>query len=146
MDEASYRVDLIQSRFQSKLRGLNQSAKWASELVNSLSSPISSNDLCFNNEVLSHSDYVMAKDCFDLGEFDRCAFFCRNSTSREGRFLHYYSRYMAAEKKRLDMMVDTNPHATSAPHDNITSVSLFSSESFINRQLIESFVHVTALQ
>ncbi|XP_015794470.1 cell division cycle protein 23 homolog [Tetranychus urticae] len=147
MDEASYRSDLIQCRLQSKIRGLNQSAKWASELLFSLprsSTPVTASDICLNHDAICEPDYAMGKDCFDCAEYDRCAYFCRNSTSREGRFLHYYARYMAAEKKSLDMMVDTNPFTSSAPHDNITSLyTEIRSElnnSLINGQLTDGYL------
>ena len=49
----------------------------------------------------------MAKSYFDLKEYDRAAFFARGLSSPLGRFLHLYSRYMSAEKKRLDDLTDT---------------------------------------
>ena len=48
----------------------------------------------------------MAKGYFDLREFDRCAFFTKDAKSPRVVFLHYYSRYMSGEKKRLDNATD----------------------------------------
>ena len=50
--------------------------------------------------------YLMAKGYFDLREFDRCAFFTKDAKSPRVVFLHYYSRYMSGEKKRLDNATD----------------------------------------
>jgi anaphase-promoting complex subunit 8 len=58
-------------------------------------------------EVDDESDaFLMAKSYFDLREFDRCAFFTKDCKSERAVFLHYYSRYMSGEKKRLDNATD----------------------------------------
>lgn len=123
MNESSYRADLVQCRFESRTRGLIKSAKWACELYITLPPPPASsssdNELKFPTE----NAYDMAWDCYDTSEFDRCAFFAKESTIREGRFLHFYARYLSAEKKRLDSMIDTGPQASTGPNDNITSVT-----------------------
>merc|ERR1719481_2325434 len=51
--------------------------------------------------------FTMAKAYFDLKEYDRAAFFTRGLSCNPGRFLHLYSRFMSAEKKRLDDLTDT---------------------------------------
>merc|ERR1719334_2017681 len=51
--------------------------------------------------------FTMAKAYFDLKEYDRAAFFTRDLSCPPGRFLHLYSRFMSAEKKRLDDLTDT---------------------------------------
>jgi anaphase-promoting complex subunit 8 len=51
--------------------------------------------------------YLMAKSYFDLKEYDRCAFFTKVSKTPRVIFLHYYSKYLAGEKKRLDNQTDT---------------------------------------
>ena len=66
--------------------------------------------------------YLMAKGYFDLKEYDRCTFFTsqtmsnsKNASNEEDNekktgkveFLHFYSRYLSGEKKRLDNMTDT---------------------------------------
>ncbi|CAB4059246.1 APC8 [Lepeophtheirus salmonis] len=49
-----------------------------------------------------YETYVMAKSYFDLKEYDRVSHFTKDSKSSKTRFLHYYSRYLSGEKKRLD--------------------------------------------
>lgn len=50
--------------------------------------------------------YLMAKSYFDLKEYDRCSFFTKNGQSDPVRFLHFYSKYLAGEKRRLDAQTD----------------------------------------
>lgn len=52
-------------------------------------------------------DYDLAKQYFDVREYDRAAYFVRNAESPVPKFLHLYSTYMAKEKRRLDNMTDT---------------------------------------
>lgn len=50
-----------------------------------------------------------AKSCFELHEYDRAAHISRNhQDDDQTRFLHYFSRYKAAEKKRIDLMSDVS--------------------------------------
>src|SRR5581483_8811525 len=74
-------------------------------------------------------DFFMAKSCFDLNEYDRAAFFAKGSSTREGKFLYYYSRYMAAEKKRLDLLAETSANGQmTTPSSSVSmdvSLSLF---------------------
>lgn len=109
-NQLQLRMDLIKSRFQSKIRGLNQAAKWASELLDAL--PIYEDkkldDFYRNLHVLLDSKFYKSKDYLDLNEYERAAFFTENSTTKETRFLHYYCLYMAREKRRLDLLADLN--------------------------------------
>ncbi|KAJ3653674.1 hypothetical protein Zmor_012913 [Zophobas morio] len=91
-------------------RGLNHSTKWLSELYFSLSHVKSpSDDAPTRNDCEGELEaYFMAKSYFDLKEYDRCAYFTKNCTKPKPRFLHYYSKYLSIEKKRLDSMTDTN--------------------------------------
>ncbi len=57
-------------------------------------------------DYLSDCDYLMAKAVFDLGEYERAAFFTADYQTPEARFLHFYSRYLAIEKERIDRMVE----------------------------------------
>lgn len=126
MSEVNYLTDLFQCEFESSKRGLLKSVRWACELYITLP-PASANSSSITNvdsSIQFEYAYRMGKSCFDMSEFDRCAFFTKESVSREGRFLHFYARYMSAEKKRLDSMIDTGPQATTGPNDNITSVSI----------------------
>lgn len=50
--------------------------------------------------------YDMAKSYFDVREYDRAAYFLRTAESPVPHFLHFYSTYMAKEKRRLDNMTD----------------------------------------
>ncbi len=50
----------------------------------------------------------MAKNYFDLGEYDRAAHFLESSRSPEVYFLYMYSRYLSGEKKRLDDSADAH--------------------------------------
>ena len=77
------------------------------------------------NDIIHCEDietYLMAKGYFDLREYDRCAFFTsscvsklnssgneENNGKKAGKleFIHFYSRYLSGEKKRLDNMTDT---------------------------------------
>lgn len=104
------RMDLIKSRYQSKIRGLNQAAKWSSELLDAL--PVYEDkkldDFYRNQHVLLDSKYYKSKDYLDLNEYERAAFFTKNSTCKETRFLHYYCQYLTFEKRRLDLQAELN--------------------------------------
>ncbi len=55
--------------------------------------------------------YLISKSYFDLKEYDRCAFFTKKSVESSSSprllvFLHFYSRYLSGEKKRLDDLTD----------------------------------------
>lgn len=146
MDEENIRIDLIQCYHQSSIRGLKQSAKWAAELLHSLAAqPLNQSAVntsgiggrSFNDSALSHvsvptcdPDYFLAKSCFDLFEYDRAAHFTKNATTRESRFLYYYSRYMSSDKKRLDLAAETTSSATNNSTTSSTtmdvSLNLFS--------------------
>ena len=49
----------------------------------------------------------MAKAYYDLKEYDRCSFFTKDAMdSPKTLFLHFYSKYLAGEKRRLDAQTD----------------------------------------
>lgn len=114
--------DLLKCYHQCNIRGLKQSSKWAAELILSLQNNENDNqddtmntsqvdisaDLFSNGYVFSDSKFLLAKTCFDLGEYDRAAFWTKDCKGKEARFLHFYSRYLSAEKKRLDTMAETS--------------------------------------
>ncbi|XP_054160821.1 cell division cycle protein 23 homolog [Oppia nitens] len=129
MDSEAMRKDLLECYQRSSIRGLKQATKWAAELLLSLTKTIESNglgdDLSADMSDIhnSHSSievihvmtdpmYIMAKSCYDLNEFERTTFLTKNSSVSEIRFLYFYSRYLSAEKKRLDRMSETNCMAT----------------------------------
>lgn len=146
MDTETIRRDLIHSYLQSSARGLKQSAKWAAELLiclppdqSAMNSSVTS--VAFANRTMDESclsqtgpgidtDYFMAKSCYDLLEFDRAAFYSSRAVTKECRFLHYYCRYLAADKKRLDLMAETNTSSQiTTPLVSVTmdvSLNLFS--------------------
>lgn len=117
--------DLQEIYHQSSVRGLRQSVKWAAEMLMSLKSqkeiqssclyhtdqdstfepPIENKNFSLNN-LNSDYNYLFAKSVFDLEEYERAAYFTQNCDSNESRFLHFYSKYLAIEKERLDKMVD----------------------------------------
>lgn len=50
--------------------------------------------------------YYMAKSYFDCREYDRAAYFLSDCQSPVPKFLHYYSTYMAREKRKLDNLTE----------------------------------------
>ncbi|XP_077493913.1 uncharacterized protein LOC144104653 [Amblyomma americanum] len=106
LDFPSIKRDLLRSRRECSLRGLRQSAKWASELAYALrdveaSPPIDPADASDDLD----DTYYLAKSYLDLQEYDRVAYFTRGSAGAS-QFLHYYARYLSDEKKRLDDTVE----------------------------------------
>lgn len=126
----NYSGDLHECQLQSRSRGLYDSEMWACELLmtllpssitaaSSTQSSSSSSTPCAP-ETLA---YTLGRCVFDRQEYDRCAYFTKDSQTREGRFMHYYSRYLSAEKKRLDSMAEALPPTPMNSNDKITSVS-----------------------
>lgn len=144
MDEDAVKHDLITCYQQSTVRGLKQSAKWAAELLHSISKYGPLNSTLGNSSIFRKSmsevsfsagsppcdpDYYLAKSCFDLFEYDRAAHFAKNSSAPEAVFLYFYGRYMSAEKKRLDLMAESNSASGNATATSISvdvSLNLFS--------------------
>lgn len=128
------RMDLIESRFQSKIRGLNQAAKWSSELLDSLPANEDKkiddklNDFYRNLHVLLDSKYYKSKDYLDLNEYERAAYFTKNSQCKITRFLHYYCQYLAFEKRRLDLLAELN-------NTNLDSTQQYSGFRDIKKEL-----------
>lgn len=114
-------------------RGLLQSTKWLSELNYALRDVKVPSKAAPNPQPLNPL-YLLCKSYFDLKEYDRCAYFStdlvynveeQEKLSSEDvhliKFLHYYSKYLSIEKKKLDDLVDS----TSTP-DGKFSASLHS--------------------
>ncbi|CAG2106401.1 unnamed protein product [Medioppia subpectinata] len=155
MDLDVMRKDLLECYHKSAIRGLKQSSKWSSELLLSLTKTMdekrlhedlstdmndsytgfSMNDMI---HVMTDPKYLLAKSCYDLSEYERTAFFTKDSMVSEIKFLYFYSRYLSAEKKRLDRMAETNCMATDSAIKLFTELKnelqdLYSSgEDFIN--------------
>lgn len=115
LDVKKTKRDLLVGIFECSQRGLNQSAKWLSELNLSLSEvKLSPEDLpvCSLDFGEESEEYFMAKSCFDTKEYDRSAYFSQNCKRPLNKFLHYYAQYMSIEKKKLDNMTDNIPDPT----------------------------------
>jgi len=50
--------------------------------------------------------YYMSKCYFDLKEYDRCIYFAEKGTTPCVKFLRYYAKYLALEKKRVEDMTE----------------------------------------
>lgn len=106
-DLSKVKRDLRRSRRECTLRGLRHSAKWAAELAHALSETVPAAPDDRRPEDDDGDDtYHMAKAYFDLQEYDRAAHFTRDSVGGLSLFLHFYSRYLSDEKKRLDDIVE----------------------------------------
>ncbi|KAL3227211.1 hypothetical protein MRX96_024181 [Rhipicephalus microplus] len=105
LDFPAIKRDLLRSRRDCALRGLRQSAKWASELAYALRDvEASPPDQAASDDDLDDT-YFLAKSYLDLQEYDRVAYFTKNASGTT-RFLHYYARYLSDAKKRLDDTVE----------------------------------------
>lgn len=162
MDVNQIKQDLIELNQESSMRGLKQSAKWSAELLHSLLSVDDESqetddiemvqedaNLC-NQEVTmtgrqTDASYLMAKCCYDVSEYDRGSFYGKGSKCPEGRFLYYYCRYMAAEKKKLDLMAECSigsngPSGSSSSGSQLTT-TISSSSSDVALALFKELRH-----
>ncbi|EEB13552.1 cell division cycle, putative [Pediculus humanus corporis] len=104
-----FKKDLESAILKCLNRGLIHTAKWLSELNFTLKDVKCDND---DSSIISETSenekecYFMCKCYFDLKEYDRCAYFTEKCESPCAKFLHYYSRYMAFEKKRVEDMTE----------------------------------------
>lgn len=110
-----------------RARGLLQSSKWLAELSLSLkckaeySGPDDSlpdtvaMDVPYDNPSLftdgQEDTYTVAKSYFDLAEYDRAAFTLKDDTTDRGYFLHMYSRYLSALRRRHIEKIDDHSTA-----------------------------------
>lgn len=107
------RTELWSCHILSEQRCLHKACEWASDLL--LSLPDEDEDRILTkldrqlNDFNFDSSYEHAKACFQLHEYDRAAYILRDVMHDDrARFLHYFSKYKAAEKKRVDLMNDVN--------------------------------------
>jgi len=110
LDLEAIKVELVTVQDRCSRRGLAQTSKWLAEMSYSLTNTRLPPDFSPPPELPPGPDldtFTMAKAYFDLKEYDRAAFFTRGLSCPPGRFLHLYSRFMSAEKKRLDDLTDT---------------------------------------
>jgi len=113
LDLPAIKLELARVGAACSRRGLLQTSKWLAEINYALVStalPAIDPGQPPDPELQPGPDwdtYSLAKSYFDLKEYDRAAHFTRAATAPLPRFLHLYSRYRSAEKKRLDDLVDT---------------------------------------
>jgi len=112
LDLPAIKLEINRVQAECRRRGLTQTTKWLAEI----NFAIRTTPLPASVDTLPHHElspgpeldtYNLAKSYFDLKEYDRAAYFTRDIASPLCLFLHLYSRYMSAEKKRLDDLVDT---------------------------------------
>ncbi len=79
----------------------------------------------FQDFAMEYDSYLIAKNYFDLKEYDRAAHFISSCTSPQVYFLYMYSRYLSAQKKKLDdsadahgQFLDTLIHPYAVPNIN----------------------------
>eukprot|EP00096_Caligus_rogercresseyi_P011405 TRINITY_DN4475_c0_g2_i1.p1 TRINITY_DN4475_c0_g2~~TRINITY_DN4475_c0_g2_i1.p1 ORF type:complete len:637 (+),score=174.58 TRINITY_DN4475_c0_g2_i1:32-1942(+) len=107
LDLPALKSELMVTHEECSKRGLSQSAKWLAEIMFALKNvkcdrTALSPALCQEEDEENFETYVLAKSYFDLKEYDRVSHFTKDSKYPKTRFLHYYSRYLSGEKKRLD--------------------------------------------
>ncbi|KAG8231925.1 hypothetical protein J437_LFUL011394 [Ladona fulva] len=121
IDLTLVKADLIRGIHECSQRGLMHSTKWLSELNYALNDVKldESKITCPQTEHLAAEDdsYLLAKSYFDLKEYDRCAFFTSSCRVPKARFLHFYSRYLASEKKRINNMTEKTLSAVMEPSE-----------------------------
>lgn len=125
LDLHQVKRDLLHGIYECSQRGLNHSAKWLSELNYSLSHIKLGSDeiLGPNYDCGDESEaFLVSKSYLDLKEYDRCTFFTRNCENPKPRFLHFYSKYLSIEKKKLDNMTDTNCPPDQSENTELTAL------------------------
>lgn len=124
------KLDLRRGVIECNKRGLQQSAKWLAEINFSVRAPPppppanhsqhpphDDTHPTLQNEPpanlhdegidpIEQDRYYMAKSYFDCREYDRAAHFLADCRSPVPKFLHYYSLYMAREKRKLDNLTE----------------------------------------
>eukprot|EP00088_Acartia_fossae_P022234 TRINITY_DN2348_c0_g1_i15.p1 TRINITY_DN2348_c0_g1~~TRINITY_DN2348_c0_g1_i15.p1 ORF type:complete len:612 (-),score=157.17 TRINITY_DN2348_c0_g1_i15:648-2453(-) len=119
LDLPGMKRDISRVIKETSCRGLLNTTKWLAEInfairlekdVEEETMDATSTEKCKSevDSVGENDAFYLAKSYFDLKEYDRSAFFSKGLKSHRGRFLHYYSRYMSSEKKRLDDMAENS--------------------------------------
>lgn len=105
------RTELWTCHISSEQRCLRKACEWAEDLLYAL--PEEGEEKLLSklgkdlNDATTNFDpqFEHAKACFELNEYDRAAHIIRNKLDDDkSRFLHYFAKYKAAEKKRIDLM------------------------------------------
>jgi len=111
LDLSTLKAEVLSKEVECQSRGLTHSSKFLSELGYSLRH-VERLPLVHDVEALQDLNpdeievYRMAKVYYDLKEYDRCAFFTKDAKSSRVVFLHFYSKYLAGERKRVDSETD----------------------------------------
>jgi len=124
LDLVAIKSELLRVLKETSQRGLLHTSKWLAEINHALRSvsipenyspkppppPMAEGET--TPAVLAscgpeQDALALTKTYFDLKEYDRAAFFAKELLSPAGQFLHFYSRYLGAEKRRLEDMTDT---------------------------------------
>lgn len=107
------RTELWTCHFLAEQRCLRRACEWAEDLLFALPEEGEGKLLSKLEKDLNDvgNDYdpkfEHAKACFELHEYDRAAYLIRDHNYNEkSRFLHYFSMYKSAEKKRIDLLND----------------------------------------
>lgn len=104
------RTELWTCHILSEQRRLFKACEWAEDVVWALPEDgeeklISRLEKELNDGTVINPKYEHAKACFDLHEYDRAAYLVKDQMKDDkSRFLHFFSKYKAAEKKRIDIM------------------------------------------
>ncbi|KAL1512944.1 hypothetical protein ABEB36_002443 [Hypothenemus hampei] len=138
IDLKTMKQDVLRGISQCSERGLVHALKWLSELNFSLNHiKLLAEDIPLVHEDCGEESatFLLAKSYFNLKEYDRCAFFVRNCTTPKPRFLHFYARYLAIEKKKLDNMTDTNCPPDPTQNDEMKALCSELKNSYYEDQL-----------
>ena len=128
LDLVAMKTEICRVQAECCRRGLNQTSKWLAEINFAMRTTSLPPDQVPGPELGPGPDldtYNLAKSYFDLKEYDRAAYFTRDMSSPLCQFLHIYSRFMSAEKKRLDNLVET---VTSPDTSQLSSLKQLRSE------------------
>jgi len=123
------KMELMTAARDCTSRGLSHGAKWAAELNFALKDAKTRElDLALVHQTLDvsaeeYDAYLMAKTFFDLKEYDRAAHFTENLSGQVCRFLHFYSKYLSGEKKRLDSETEIIKTGATGVNDDKSSLT-----------------------
>lgn len=87
-----------------RLTEMNYSLKNINQGLNEKVSKMTAVEISANEDI-----YLLAKSYFDLKEYDRAAYFLKDSQTLKAKFLYFYSLYLSGEKKKIDNMTDIPP-------------------------------------
>ena len=121
--------ELRKASCQCSDRGLRCSAKWAAEQLVGLRSPAGADQVMAAQSPLGpassesevedddeeeQDNVLLAKSYFDSNEFLRAAHVLRGARSHRGRFLRWYSLFLAGEKRKDERMLEESGSGSAA--------------------------------